>query len=215
MYRKIKSLALQAYIRITKSIAYRKIRDFNDQQFFRLQLDRYFEHLGLNNSLTHTKYLIPLISNLNGICNQSKILIIGPCNKLELNAFESYGYKNIEAIDLVSFDSRIKVMDMHDLKYENNYFDLVYSTNTIHCTKTPNTVGSEIYRVTKNNGYIVLGVTVNLPLNDAVYATDYKTSEGIKSILPNTVTLLYEKIVPPGYEENPHGTDFIKIIVQK
>ena len=198
--------------------AYKNIRGLstsNNHEFLKLQIDRFFVHLGLDNSITHTKYLLPIISSLKGINGDSRILIIGPCNNRELDAFEAYGYKNFTAIDLVSTDSRILVMDMHDLKYSDMSFDLVYATNVIHCTKTPKLLGKSIYRVIKEGGYLVLGVTVDLPPDDPVYVTDYKTINGMLAILPSKVRLMYEKVVEPQIDENPHSNRFLKCIVQK
>ena len=212
---KIRYYLVKLYIIIKKIISYKNLYRFENKEFIKLQIDRFYDHLGLDNSLTHTYYLLPMISNLNGISEKSKILIIGPCNSKEIDAFVSHGFKNFIAIDLVSIDSRIKIMDMHNLEFKNSSFDLVYSTNVIHCTRNPQTVAAEIYRVTKSGGYFVLGVTVNLPFNDAVYTTDYKNIKGIISFFPKKVTLLYEKLVEPNCEENPHGTNFIKLIARK
>jgi SAM-dependent methyltransferase len=206
---------IKIYILVKKFFSYRNLSGFKDQKFLKLQISRFFEHLGLDNSLTHTKYLLPLIVDLSGIDEKSRILIIGPCNNKELNAFVKFGFQNFDAIDLVSTDFRIKVMDMHNLNFQDEMFDVVYSTNVIHCTKDPKSLGRELYRVTKKGGYLVLGVTVELSYDDPIYFTDYKTSEGIISILPNNVKLLYDKSVEPQCEENPHGNKFIKIIAQK
>ncbi len=209
---------MNPYVFIKKVFAKKKANTLSisaNQEFLKLQIERFFDHLGLDNSVTHTKYLLPIISSLKGMNSDSKILIIGPCNHRELDAFEAHGYNNFVAIDLVSTDPRILVMDMHDLTFDDKSFDLIYATNVLHCTQSPKSLGNSIYRVTKEDGYLVLGVTVDLPSNDPVYVTDYKTVKGILAILPRKVKLVYEKIVEPKSDENPHSSRFLKCIVQK
>ena len=118
MIRYIRRILIAIYIRVKKAFALRNIPGFGgaqDETFLELQINRFFDHIGLDNSLTHTKYILPLISNLIGINKDSKILLVGPCNSKELDAFENLGYHNCDAVDLVSVDPRISVMDMHNL----------------------------------------------------------------------------------------------------
>lgn len=42
------------------------------------------------------------------------------------------------------------------LKFENNFFDIVFTTNALDHTKSPKNVVSEIYRVLRPDGYFVL-----------------------------------------------------------
>jgi SAM-dependent methyltransferase len=214
----IRKYLVNLYISVKKIIAFTKIKTLGRSQrepFLRLQINRFFDHIGLDNSITHTKYLLPVISELDGIDKSSKLLIIGPCNHKELDAFEAFGYDNYKAIDLVSTDSRISVMDMHDLAYNNETFDLIYATNVIHCTEDPKSLGDSIYRVLKMDGYLVLGVTIDLAPDDPVYVKDYKTVDGILEIFPNSLEVIYQRTVEPKCEENPHANRFLKCILQK
>ena len=219
MIRYIRRVLIAIYIRVKKAFALRNIPGFGggaqDETFLELQINRFFDHIVLDNSLTHTKYILPLISNLIGINKDSKILLVGPCNYKELDAFENLGYHNYDAVDLVSVDPRISVMDMHNLSYKEESFDLVYATNVIHCTENPKSLGESLYRVLKPGGYLVLGVTIDLDPNDPVYVKDYKSIDGILEIMPNKVKVIYDKVVDPQSEENPHSNRFLKCILQK
>jgi len=217
MIRYIRRILIAIYIRVKKAFALRNIPGFGgaqDETFLELQINRFFDHIGLDNSLTHTKYILPLISNLIGINKDSKILLVGPCNSKELDAFENLGYHNCDAVDLVSVDPRISVMDMHNLTFPDDTYDLVYATNVLHCSKTPKLAGNSLYRVTKKGGYLVLGVTIDLPEDDPIYATDYRSLDGLLAIFPNQLRVIYNKTIDPKSKENPHGNRFLKCIVQ-
>ena len=66
-----------------------------------------------------TEKLCSAFKSIHGInIDTSKILLVGPRNEGELLLFRGHGFKksNIEAIDLFSYSSSIKLMDMNDLK---------------------------------------------------------------------------------------------------
>lgn len=103
------------------------------------------------------KYLYGILSSLEYMQKNANILLIGPRTENELYYLKSYGFHNITCIDLLSYSPRIKCMDMHDLKFKNNKFDviicgwvLIYSQNLKKCVK-------EIIRVSKNNTIIAIG----------------------------------------------------------
>lgn len=41
---------------------------------------------------------------------------------------------NIYTVDLVSTDKQITVMDMQNSEFDNNFFELIYSSDVIHCS---------------------------------------------------------------------------------
>ena len=55
-----------------------------------------------------------------------KVLIIGPRSENELFLYMSHGFKkeNITCIDLISYSDTIEMGDMHELKYQDNTFDI-------------------------------------------------------------------------------------------
>lgn len=63
----------------------------------------------------------------------------------------------------IGFDARamnggvdLRQMDASDLKFEDNCFDVVYSYDAFEHFSNPADVLSEMYRVTKQGGYIYL-----------------------------------------------------------
>jgi len=88
----------------------------------------------------------------------SKILIIGPRSESDILKLNSFGYKNIEAIDLLSYSPRIKVMDACNLLYDTNTFDCIFCGWVLPYIKNPQLIADNIFRVIKNDGMISIGI---------------------------------------------------------
>lgn len=101
-----------------------------------------------------------------------KILIIGPRNESELFSFASAGYliSNISAIDLFSYSPLVKIMDMHNLNFEDNYFDIVYAGWVIAYSDNKSKAVSEMERVTKKGGLVSLTAGISNKTIDEVIA---------------------------------------------
>ena len=89
--------------------------------------------------------------------SQENILVIGGKNVVELFIAWLYGFKweNIYAIDLFSLHPKIQIMDMEDIKYENNFFDNVTMANVYGYQLDPEKCITEISRVLKPGGFFV------------------------------------------------------------
>ena len=122
--------------------------------------------------------------------NNSKILSIGPRNEGELFLIRSYGYywNNIYAIDLHSYSKKIKLCDMHDINYKNNYFDIILSGWTLAYSSNKNKALGEIKRIAKNNATICIGYTY-LPEEKK-----YKTKEIDYRLISNQQLIEYYNI---------------------
>ena len=109
-----------------------------------------------------TKLLLSSIQSLDFIDYENfKVLSIGPRNEGELYFIRSLGFrwKNIFSIDLFSYTSRIILSDMHDIKFPDNYFDLIVSGWTLRYSNNRKKALSEIHRVAKNGAVICIGYT--------------------------------------------------------
>ena len=137
------------------------------------------------------KSLVSPLESLDFIDKKNaKLLSIGPRNEGELFLIRSYGYnwKNIYAIDLHSYSSKIKLCDMHNINFENNYFDIVLSGWTLAYSSNKNKALEEIRRVAKNNAVICIGYTY-LPEE-----RKYITKENDYLLLSNQQLIDYFKI---------------------
>jgi hypothetical protein len=114
-----------------------------------------------------TKSLISQMESLDFINKENaKILSIGPRNEGELYLIRSFGYKwsNIFAIDLQTYTNKIELNDMHNINYEDNFFDIIISGWTLAYSKNKKKALNEIKRVAKKNAIISIGYTY-LPEN--------------------------------------------------
>ncbi len=125
----------------------------------------------IQNQLTHTiglrtkdaafrynKFITTFLEKVPGVDRSSKVLCVGCRNVHELDAFRDAGFKNIVGVDLFSTNPQILVMDMHDLKFDNDSFDILYSAATFEKAYDPQRVANEFLRVVKSSGYIILEV---------------------------------------------------------
>ncbi len=100
--------------------------------------------------------LVPTVK-LNG-----KTLCIGPKNEGELLCYWAHGFKfkNITGVDLFSYSPKIKVMDLHDLKFADDSFDTISCGWVLkYCYDLKKAI-SEIVRVSKAGALITIGFTV-------------------------------------------------------
>lgn len=86
------------------------------------------------------------------------------------------------------FENRVRIQkgDCKKLNYANNTFDKVCSVNTLYFWNPPETYLSEIFRVLKPNGHLVLGIRNSdqmnrLPLDKNIFNT-YSLNEAVNLI---------------------------------
>lgn len=110
-----------------------------------------------------TERIILLLKALCGKhTNTQQVLCVGPRNEAELLLFSLHGFplKNIVGIDLFSYSPLVHVMDMHDLDFENDTFDIYYSAFTLAYSQDVERASAEAIRVTKDDGLMVITMTV-------------------------------------------------------
>ena len=98
-----------------------------------------------------------------------KTLIIGPRSESDILKLFSYGYKNIKAIDLITYSPKIEIMDAHNITYRPNSFDCIFCGWTLPYSNHPNLIADSIIKVVKNNGLVSVGI-------------EYSPDEKIKSV---------------------------------
>ena len=111
-------------------------------QFFMLRFDR---------------LIFSMMSN-EKFNQNSKILIIGPRSESDILKLYAYGYKNIEAIDLISYSPKIKIMDTHNIEYKANTFDNVFCGWVLPYSTKPKKIANNILNVIKNGGLVSIGI---------------------------------------------------------
>ncbi len=89
-----------------------------------------------------------------------RVLCIGCRNPLELDEFRARGFTDVVGVDLYSQRSDILVMDMHELAFADDSFDVVYSSHSLEHSFAVERVVSEIARVARDGAVIAVEVPV-------------------------------------------------------
>ncbi|MBU6431045.1 MAG: class I SAM-dependent methyltransferase [Patescibacteria group bacterium] len=186
----------------------------SNRQILFKQIDRNMERRHLDNAIIHSHRMLEQIKTFTKN-RKIKILSVGSCNALEIYAFKSYGYDNIIGIDLVrpEKDRRlIKSTGMHNLKFKDDSFDLIFCSGTFHCSYNPQKLAEEFIRVVKNDGMICITVPIEFEPTE-VYRVDAKSLDGLYNLfLPYVKEKLWSETVPPDTECNPHRHKIIRCI---
>lgn len=117
----------------------------------------------LDFSLGHrnrTERIMNVLKTIGGYdFRNSRILCVGPRNESEILLLRAHGFRkrNIESIDLFSYSPRIRVMDMNDLDYEDDAFDVHYSSAVIKYSPDIRRTAAQAVRTTRNGGLMVFG----------------------------------------------------------
>ena len=115
-----------------------------------------------------------------------------------------YGFslENITGIDLFSYSPLIQVMDMHDLKFNDNQFDIVYSSFVLRYSNDIWRACAEAVRVTKDSGLIAIGTSFGR--SSDLVGTDL--NGGIKEILgyfgDHVKHIYWQEEFPFSHEDN-------------
>lgn len=113
-----------------------------------------------------TERLINVLRTIQGFDIQNaRLLCVGPRNEAEILLLRKYGFKsqNIRAIDLFSYSPAIEIMDMNNLEFEDNYFDVYYSSAVIKYSPDIHRTVQESIRVSKPGALMAFGFTFGAP----------------------------------------------------
>lgn len=156
-------------------------------------------------SRDRTERIMNILRTIRGLnTKNSKILCIGPRNEAEILLMSLYGFslENITGIDLFSYSPLIQVMDMHDLKFNDNQFDIVYSSFVLRYSNDIWRACAEAVRVTKDSGLIAIGTSFGR--SSDLVGTDL--NGGIKEILgyfgDHVKHIYWQEEFPFSHEDN-------------
>jgi len=91
----------------------------------------------------YEKKIVDYIKNKN-----SKILVLG-AGKLDIDLFNELKYKNVyfTNVDYLANKKKIKLQNIHDIKFKDNSFDYCIAHACIHHSSRPHQAVLELYRV--------------------------------------------------------------------
>jgi len=163
-----------------------------------------------------------------------KCLDVGPGTGRWLKFFRLNNASYIGAIDFSEiavqnsrqYCDKIQLADVENesFNYDSNYFDVITSFMVLEHLKDPQNYISELVRVVKNNGIIIMSIPNivsfmsrirvlfgKLPVAivlDKTHIKFYTKKELIKQFEPYN---LVPKVIPTSFSINPFNTDLIKI----
>lgn len=98
-------------------------------------------------------------NHISGFSNP-EILCVGCRNGYEIVALNNHGFTKVRGIDLYSNNKKVQIMDMHELEFDNDTFDVVFACHSLEHGNNPQKYLSEIVRVLKDKSILVLEVPI-------------------------------------------------------
>jgi SAM-dependent methyltransferase len=130
---------------------------------------------------------------------EARFLSIGPRNECELYSIISHGInpEQIYGIDLISSDPFVISGDMHQMPFEDNYFDTIFVGWVLAYSDDLAKACAEIVRVAKNGAYIIIGCDFNGSqyTDKGVLDEKYGTFNNVDDIFNLFGELVGEKII--------------------
>ena len=126
----------------------------------------------------HQRVLFPFFNLISDpSLKKNTILIIGPRYENEIFIAKAMGFKNVYALDNYSYSPLVDIGDMHNMKYEDNFFDAIICGWTLPYSKNPIQACKEMKRVLKNNGSLC--ICVSKIYSDSTKLESIKKIDGI------------------------------------
>lgn len=89
---------------------------------------------------------------------QSRTLIVGGRTEEEIFMFRGYGFRDVTAVDLISYSPLVVEADMHDLPFPDSSFDFIFCAYTLVYSKEPSKAAREFVRVLRDGGTVAIAV---------------------------------------------------------
>ena len=140
------------------------------------------------------------------------VLCVGCRNALELDRFRSRGFEDVIGIDVFSQRADILVMDMHEMSFEDDSFDVVYASHALEHSYDVDRVVREMGRVARDGA--VVGVEV--PVRAQASAADRIVFSGLDELRAAFRPYLAEELLaeeePPHSATNEQGTEIARLV---
>jgi SAM-dependent methyltransferase len=141
-----------------------------------------------------------------------RVLCVGCRNTLELDRFRARGFEDVVGIDVFSQHEDILVMDMHDMSFSDDSFDVVYASHSLEHSYDVDRVAHEVVRVARDGA--VVGVEV--PVRTQRSAADRVVFAGLDALRGVFGTHVGEEVLAeedsPHTQTNEQGTDVARLV---
>jgi len=160
------------------------------------------------------EFLIDLLGKYKKFKSGERALFVGCRNPYEISYFKKFNQAKSIGIDLFSESKLIKVMDMHQLEFKDNSFDLIFASHSLEHSHHPQQAVNELIRVLKNNAWLVIEVPVNYETQESDL-TDFKNTKTILKLFSKTkATVIWQRLARKGDKLNHSGTDVLSLIIK-
>jgi SAM-dependent methyltransferase len=154
--------------------------------------------------------LVDMLASKYDFRGQS-VLCVGCRNDDEIRYFRKRGAGRVIGIDLYDAGPDIVSMDMHDLKFPDNSFDVVYSRHSFEHAYDKRKAGHEFIRVLRPHGVVVIEVPGKMKGGG-----DYNFFTGVGDVLeafePHVGDRMWNEYSRK--EENTDKMDIIRVMFQ-
>ena len=148
----------------------------------------------------------------DGQPSHGPVLCVGCRNALELDRFRERGFDNVVGIDVFSQRDDILVMDMHELTFADDSFDVVYASHALEHSYDVGRVARELTRVAREGA--VVGVEV--PVRTQQSAADRVVFSGLDELRDVFDGHIGEELLaeeqPPHTPTNEQGTEIARLV---
>ena len=159
---------------------------------------------------------IGAVTLINRVAEQrsdgGSVLCVGCRNPLELDRFRARGFDDVVGIDVFSQREDIRVMDMHEMTFADDSFDIVYASHALEHSFDVGRVVDEIVRVGRPGAIVGVEVPVRAQASDADRVV-FSSLDELRSVFDEHVDeeLLAEEL-PPRSETNEQGTWVARLV---
>jgi SAM-dependent methyltransferase len=140
------------------------------------------------------------------------VLCVGCRNALELDRFRARGFEGVVGIDVFSQRADIIVMDMHQMSFAEDSFDVVYASHVLEHSYDVERVVSEIARVARDGAVVGVEVPVRVQASAADRILFSGLDELRRAFQPHIGHELLAEEQPPHSTTNEQGTEIARLV---
>jgi SAM-dependent methyltransferase len=140
------------------------------------------------------------------------VLCVGCRNTLELDRFRARGFDDVIGIDVFSQREDIKVMDMHELTFPDNSFDVVYASHALEHSYDVKRVVDEVVRVARDGAIVGVEVPVRVQASSADRIVFSGLDELRAAFEPHVGNEVLAEEQPPHSATNEQGTEIARLV---
>ena len=187
--------------------------DARYRAYLRVQLERTLSKRNRDPGL-RARLLIDRLFELGAPAQDVAVLCIGPRNIFEIEYFRSKGLSNVVGIDLFRESPDILVMDMHQMTFPDDHFDVIYSSHSLEHAYDVHKVVSEIIRVARPGALVAIEVPVQYETRGTgTELIDFRNLQNLHAVFePYIARVLWYDEQEPHSPSNPAGTAVLRTI---